>query len=62
MSLAFIFPGQGSQTVGMGADLAEAFATAREVLQEVDDPARRGPADDRESVEAELPTEDSGKR
>jgi [acyl-carrier-protein] S-malonyltransferase len=37
MSIAFIFPGQGSQTVGMGADLAQAFAAAREVFQEVDD-------------------------
>jgi len=37
MSLAFIFPGQGSQAVGMGADLAQAFAAAREVFQEVDD-------------------------
>ena len=34
---AFIFPGQGSQAVGMGKALAEASAVAREVLQEVDD-------------------------
>jgi [acyl-carrier-protein] S-malonyltransferase len=37
MSLAFIFPGQGSQAVGMGQDLGEAFAPAREVFQEVDE-------------------------
>jgi len=37
MSLAFLFPGQGSQAVGMGADLAQAFAAARAVFQEVDD-------------------------
>jgi [acyl-carrier-protein] S-malonyltransferase len=37
MSLAFIFPGQGSQAVGMGVDLAEAFTAAREVFEEVDD-------------------------
>ena len=37
MTLAFLFPGQGSQSVGMGADLAEAFATARAVFDEVDD-------------------------
>jgi [acyl-carrier-protein] S-malonyltransferase len=34
---AFIFPGQGSQAVGMGQVLAEASAVAREVFQEVDD-------------------------
>jgi len=34
---AFVFPGQGSQFIGMGKDLADAFAPAREVFQEVDD-------------------------
>lgn len=34
---AFVFPGQGSQKVGMGADLAAASPAAREVFQEVDD-------------------------
>lgn len=34
---AFIFPGQGSQAVGMGKALAEASTVAREVFQEVDD-------------------------
>ena len=34
---AFIFPGQGSQAVGMGKALAEASAVAREVFQEVDE-------------------------
>lgn len=37
MGRAFIFPGQGSQAVGMGAALAEAFPVAREVFQEVDE-------------------------
>jgi [acyl-carrier-protein] S-malonyltransferase len=37
MSLAFLFPGQGSQAVGMGAELAVAFAAARAVFEEVDD-------------------------
>jgi [acyl-carrier-protein] S-malonyltransferase len=36
MSLAFIFPGQGSQTVGMGKALADNFAAARAVFEEVD--------------------------
>ena len=35
--MAFVFPGQGSQEVGMGKALADAFAPAREVFQEVDD-------------------------
>jgi [acyl-carrier-protein] S-malonyltransferase len=54
MARAFIFPGQGSQAVGMGQALAEASAAAREVFQEVDDALGQnlfrlmceGPADD----------------
>ncbi|NBC35774.1 ACP S-malonyltransferase [Novosphingobium sp. FSY-8] len=34
---AFVFPGQGSQKVGMGVELAQASPIAREVFQEVDD-------------------------
>lgn len=37
MTIAFTFPGQGSQAVGMGKDLAENFAEARVVFQEVDE-------------------------
>ncbi len=37
MARAFTFPGQGSQSVGMGQALAEAFPAAREVFEEVDD-------------------------
>jgi [acyl-carrier-protein] S-malonyltransferase len=37
MSMAFVFPGQGSQEVGMGRALADAFAAAREIFEEVDD-------------------------
>jgi [acyl-carrier-protein] S-malonyltransferase len=51
---AFIFPGQGSQAVGMGAALAEASAVARAVFEEVDEALgqhlfrimREGPADE----------------
>ncbi len=37
MTRAFVFPGQGSQAVGMGKELADAFPAAREVFQEVDE-------------------------
>ncbi len=37
MTKAFVFPGQGSQAVGMGKDLNDAFPVAREVFQEIDD-------------------------
>lgn len=37
MTRAFVFPGQGSQAVGMGRELAEAFAVARHTFEEVDE-------------------------
>lgn len=37
MSIAFVFPGQGAQTVGMGRDLASAYPVARAVFEEVDE-------------------------
>ena len=53
MSVAFVFPGQGSQSVGMGQALLDAFRAARDVLEEVDaalnerlsEVIRQGPAD-----------------
>jgi len=53
MAVAFVFPGQGSQSVGMGQALADAFPAAREVFDEVDAALgeklsaviREGPAD-----------------
>ncbi len=54
MARAFVFPGQGSQAVGMGRELAEAFAPARHVFEEVDEALKQrlsrlmfeGPEDD----------------
>ena len=37
MTLAFVFPGQGSQSIGMGKELYENFNTAKEVFEEVDE-------------------------
>lgn len=37
MSLAFVFPGQGAQAIGMGKDLAESYPAARAVFEEVDE-------------------------
>jgi [acyl-carrier-protein] S-malonyltransferase len=36
MSLAFVFPGQGAQTIGMGRDLAQSYPAAKAVFDEVD--------------------------
>lgn len=41
MSRAFVFPGQGSQAVGMGRELAEAFPVARQVFEEIDEALRQ---------------------
>ena len=37
MARAFVFPGQGAQTIGMGRDLAEAYPAARAVFEAVDE-------------------------
>ena len=47
MAVAFVFPGQGSQTVGMGKALAESFAAARAVFEEVDQALKH---DDQENI------------
>jgi [acyl-carrier-protein] S-malonyltransferase len=41
MSRAFVFPGQGSQAVGMGRDLAGAFPAARQIFEEIDEALRQ---------------------
>ncbi len=54
MTRAFVFPGQGSQAVGMGREVAAAFPAARHLFQEVDDALNQhlaklmfeGPADE----------------
>ena len=63
MMRAFLFPGQGSQSVGMGAALAEASAIARDVFGEVDEALgqnlfklmREGPEDDLKLTENAQP-------
>ncbi|NIZ13299.1 ACP S-malonyltransferase [Phaeobacter sp. HF9A] len=37
MSIAFVFPGQGAQSIGMGKALAEAYPAAKRIFEEVDD-------------------------
>ena len=37
MAVSFVFPGQGSQAIGMGKELAETYVQARETFQEIDD-------------------------
>ena len=63
MTRVFIFPGQGSQKVGMGKALAEASAEARAVFQEVDEALGQnlfklmteGPADELQLTENAQP-------
>ena len=37
MTIAFVYPGQGAQTIGMGRDLADAYPAAKAVFDEVDE-------------------------
>lgn len=63
MGRAFTFPGQGSQAVGMGQQLSEAFASARDVFGEVDEALKQplsrlmwgGPEDDLKATENAQP-------
>lgn len=63
MAKAIVFPGQGSQAVGMGKDLTDAFTVAREVFLEVDDALSEnlskkmfeGPAEDLQLTENAQP-------
>src|SRR4051812_23040495 len=41
MTRAIIFPGQGSQYIGMGKSVADAFSSAREVFEEIDEVLRQ---------------------
>src|SRR3712207_5083741 len=63
MSVAYIFPGQGSQSAGMGRDLAENFPAARATFEEADDALRfvlsrlcfEGPAEELQLTENTQP-------
>lgn len=63
MTRAFVFPGQGSQAVGMGEELVATFSAARETLEEIDDALgqnlsklmAQGPAEDLQLTENAQP-------
>ena len=58
---AFIFPGQGSQAVGMGKALAEASPTARAVFEEIDEALGQHLFGERIDAHRECATRDHGK-